>query len=105
MLQEFCNKYIKSFVCWDLIIFFYDNKGGIEADDEMLSNSIGRSQEEISRNVKDLLDSALLIIKNERYQLNEDNKIRKEVEDFVRAVDDRSIRLTLLTTLLRKGIS
>lgn len=103
-LEQFCDTYVKSFACWDLIIFFFDNQNGIEADDEMLSNCIGRSLEETSCYAKSLIDSGLLTVENNRYKLNSDIGIRTQVENFVRAVDDRSLRLALLTNLLKKGI-
>lgn len=103
-LEHFCEKYIKSFVCWDLVIFFYDNDDGIAADGDLLANSIGRNSDEVERYMKELVDSGLIIVSDENYRLCTDQELRREVEQFVRAVDDRSQRLALLTTLLKKGI-
>lgn len=101
-LFDFFEKYIKSFCCWDLIIFFHDNDPLMRADPLTLVNSLGKSKKEISSSVGHLVKCGLLREKDGKYGLTSDERMLEAIKKFVNAVDERSNRFALINHLLRK---
>lgn len=104
-LKEFVDKYVTSFVCWDLSNLFSRNTGLVDSVEGIVSR-LGRKEEDTKKGLEELVGKGVLekrkIAEITTYELVDDPKIRKSLEDFSHALDSRDIRLCILTLMLQK---
>ena len=100
-LKNFVNRYITSFLAWDLVVFFHKNPGTADGAGE-LAIKLGRRAEDIERAASELADKAILKNDNLIYGYAPSEEARVMVAKFVQAINDREQRLLILTNVLQK---
>lgn len=104
-MDEFLNKYIVSFIAWDIIVFFARNPGAFDTS-EGIARRLGRKDEEVQKELKYLSKISFLTSRKtdegEVYFLASNTENRKFLDDFLLKMDNRIFRLKLLSRLLKK---
>lgn len=104
-IDEFLNKYIVSFIAWDIVTFFARNPGAFDTP-EGIARRLGRKIEEVQKELKYLSKVSFLTSKKiddgEVYSLESTPENQKFLEEFLVKIDDRIFRLNLLSRLLKK---
>ena len=99
-LKNFVNRYITSFLAWDLVVFFHKNPGTADGAGA-LAVKLGRRAEEIERAASELADKAILKNSSLIYAYDPPEATRAQVDKFVQAINDRETRLLILTKVLQ----
>ncbi len=106
-IDEFIDKYVVSFIAWDLLVFFARNPGAFDTP-EGIARRLGRKADEVQKGLKHLSANSLLTTKKtdrgEVYFLSTNPEIRKVLDEFLMRMDNRSFRLNLLSRLLKKRV-
>ena len=103
-LLDFLRTTIDSFVKWDLIRFFHDNPYTTDTA-QNIARYAGRTDEAIRSDLAELADSSVL----ERnrlgdmtvYSLTGDSEMRRLLDEFVEASDDRQFRVKAIYHIIR----
>jgi len=103
-LLEFLQTKVNSFVKWDLVRFFHDNPHTTDTADN-IARYAGRSIEAIRAELAELAQDGVLE-ENQLgdmvvYSLAPDHQIRKLLEQFVKASDDRQFRVKAIYHIIR----
>ncbi len=103
-LLEFLQTKVNSFVKWDLVRFFHDNPHTTDTADN-IARYAGRSIETIRAELAELAQDGVLE-ENQLgdmvvYSLAPDRRIRKLLEQFVKASDDRQFRVKAIYHIIR----
>ena len=103
-LLEFLQTKVNSFVKWDLVRFFHDNPHTTDTADN-IARYAGRSVETIRAELAELAQDGVLE-ENQLgdmviYSLAPDRQIRKLLEQFVKASDDRQFRVKAIYHIIR----
>ncbi len=105
-LRKFIERFVDSFVSWDLIVFFQNNPGIVDTPTGLASR-LGRKEEEVRKALDGLCQKGLLRKKEgggkEVYIYSPPPHLKKVVDEFTKSLDDRSFRLRVLSYLLKKG--
>lgn len=106
-IKKFIERFIDSFVSWDLIVFFHTNSGTIDTC-KGLSSRLGRKENEVKNSLEELYKKGLLGKKvgsgKEVYFYSPSPHLKDVVDEFVKSLEDRSFRLKVLSYLLKKGV-
>jgi hypothetical protein len=105
-MEEFLDNYIDSFIAWDLIVFFHTNSGVIDTPSGLAAR-LGRHEDEVKRALEQLCQKGVLGKKHKDatlYFYTPSEEIKKDIDHFVRSLDNRSFRLQILSALLRRGV-
>ncbi len=106
-LMAFVNRYVDSFVKWDLMRFFHENPHTIDAVDN-IARYIGRDAEVVGEELAELAERGLLEeVLMERltvYALTSDLSMQKKLARFIYASEDQKLRSKIIFRLLRKGM-
>lgn len=100
-LKNFINRYVTSFLAWDIIVFFCKNPGAAGAAGE-LAVRLGRRSEDIEQAAGGLVEKAVLFSDNAVFTYRPDDDTRALIDKFVRAIDSREKRLLILTEVLQR---
>ncbi len=107
-IQSFVERYVGSFVAWDLVLFFRDNPYAVGTA-ESLAQSIGRRSSDLQLPLEKLAEQGILTRENSTgdpagpiYSYHPPAEYRAEVEDFRSALRDRSARLIIVSQVLRQ---
>jgi len=103
-LLEFLQNKVNSFIKWDLIRFFHDNPHTTDTADN-IARYAGRGVEAIRTELAELTEDGVLE-ENQLgdmvvYSLAPDPQIRKLLEQFVKASDDRQFRVKAIYHIIR----
>jgi hypothetical protein len=103
-LLEFLQNKVNSFVKWDLIRFFHDNPHTTDTADN-IARYAGRGVEAIRTELAELTQDGVLE-ENQLgdmvvYSLATDPQIRRLLEQFVKASDDRQFRVKAIYHIIR----
>ena len=103
-MLEFLQTKVNSFVKWDLVRFFHDNPHTTDTADN-IARYAGRSIETIRAELAELAQDGVLE-ENQLgdmvvYSLAPDRQIRKLLEQFVKASDDRQFRVKAIYHIIR----
>lgn len=105
-LDEFISAYVTSFASWDLILFIHYNSAVMDTADGF-SNRLGRSPEDVGDALEHFCRLGCMSkTKGGSVPIYTPapTKASKEMfAKFVRAQEDRELRLMLIQTILRKG--
>lgn len=102
-VHKFVEEYIDSFICWDILLFFYNNPGALE-NSESLSNRLGRNNSDIAAGLVALAKKGVLLNAGKGvYQSNPDPQFTARVKAFNDALGVASTRLSILNLVLSKG--
>ena len=100
-LKNFINRYVTSFLAWDLIVFFHKHPGvGESAGD--LAMRLGRLAEDIQPAAEELAEKAVLTYEDTIFRYGPAEETRALVEQFNQALENREKRLLILTEVLQR---
>lgn len=106
-IKNFVERFVDSFVSWDLIVFFHLNSGTIDTC-KGLSSRLGRKESEVKNSLEELCEKGLLRKRvgggKEVYFYSPPPHLKDVVDKFVKNLEDRSFRLRILSYLLKKGV-
>lgn len=105
-LEQFIEEYLDSFVSWDLIVFFHHNPGVIDGA-LGLAARLGRSVESVEEALAKLEAKGVVKRKSEVdpiYSYTPDEDFMRKVQLFNQALENRLLRLRILSLLLKKGV-
>jgi hypothetical protein len=106
-VMAFINKYVDSFVKWDLMRFFHENPHTIDAVDN-IARYIGRDAEAVGKELAELAERGfleeVLMEKLTVYALTSDLDMQKKLARFMYASEDQELRSKIIFRLLRKGM-
>lgn len=98
-LLDFIKTNVNSFIRWDLIRFFYENRDTIDTA-ENIAKYAGRTVAVIERELEDLVDSGIMVKRVldgvPIYSLGSDEKTWALISKFVTACEDRDIRIKVV---------
>ncbi len=107
-LKSFVERYINSFVAWDLALFFRDNPHAVGSADS-LALSIGRRGADLQLPLERFAEQGVLERENssrERsetvYSYHPPEEYQADLEEFRNALRDRSARLLIVSWVLRQ---
>ncbi len=100
-LRDFVNRYITSFLAWDLVVFFCKNPGTVD-DAGQLAAKLGRRAEDIAQAAAELAEKDILKSNNMVFRYSPAEETRVQVEKFVQALNNREQRLLILTKVLQR---
>ncbi len=106
-IEKFIERFIDSFISWDLIVFFHTNSGTVDTC-KGLASRLGRKEDEVRASLEELCKKGLLRKRvgscKEVYFYSPSPHLREVVDEFVKCLEDRSFRLKVLSFLLKKGV-
>jgi hypothetical protein len=104
VMLEFLHDKVNSFVKWDLVRFFHDNPHAADTADS-IARYTGRDVRAITNDLSGLVDARVLeqnqLSGQTIYTLTTDQTMRKLINDFVRACDDRMFRVKAIYHVIR----
>lgn len=104
-IDKFVAEYIDSLVSWALIVFYRENPGARDRAGE-LALRLGRHIADVERAAEKLADKGVLkrlkIDSDIIYAYEPEETIRDQIDEFVRSLDDREVRLSVLSSVLGK---
>jgi hypothetical protein len=103
-LLEFVKTKVNSFIKWDLIRFFYENPNTTDSADNIAMYA-GRNVTAVEPELEELVESGVM----EKRQLNDltvyslasEEAMRKLVDEFVLACEDRHFRVKAVYHIIR----
>lgn len=103
-LLDFVKTKVDSFIKWDLVRFFYENPHTLDTA-ENIAKYAGRHLSAVAPELDDLVRNGIMerrVIGDQvAYTLTSDQKIRKLVETFVLACEDRHFRVKAVYHIIR----
>lgn len=100
-LITFIKENVKTFLTWDLLVYFYKNPNKVETD-YSLSAQLGRSISDVARVCEELAEKGILVKNPYGYCFTQNEKLKEQVKEFVVAQESREKRLLMLTYLLKQ---
>jgi len=103
-LLEFLKTKVNSFIKWDLVRFFYENPNSTDTA-ENVARYVGRDASAIEAELGELVGTGVL--ERQRvgdlwtYSLATDADMRKRVDQFILACDDRQFRVKAIYHIIR----
>ncbi|MCL4499583.1 MAG: hypothetical protein M1335_05000 [Chloroflexi bacterium] len=103
--KRFVDAYVDSLVSWAIIVFYHENPGARDRAED-LALHLGRRLDDVSKAAEKLAEKRLLArsVRDSDvvYVYHPDDRLAEEVSKFVQALDDRELRLTILSRVLEK---
>ncbi len=105
-LLSFLNKYVDSFIKWDLLRFFFNNPHTIDTVDN-IARYAGRNPESVEEELAELAMRGLL--EETRmgslvvYALSADPETRDLLARFIQASEDRQFRIRAIYYVIKGG--
>lgn len=101
----FIDKYVDSFLAWDVIVLFSHNPGLRDGAEE-IAKFLGRKPEDLEEALEGLVKKGLIESacseKSEVYFYNPSHQLARQVAEFVKVLGSREKRLAVLAKLLKK---
>jgi len=103
-LLEFLKSKVNSFIKWDLVRFFHDNPHSTDTADNV-ARYVGRDVSAIEAELGELVGTGVL--ERQRvgeltvYSLATDAAMRKLIDQFILACDDRQFRVKAIYHIIR----
>jgi hypothetical protein len=98
---HFVDRYVRSLMTWDVLVFFHRNPDGV-LDMDGLASRLGRHVEDLRVEVDELCRDKILESAGGLVRYRPDAEMRDAVESFVNACQDRGRRLALIALVLHK---
>lgn len=103
--QEFLERYVDSFIAWDLLIFFFHNPSSCDSADNIAAR-LGRTKSDIVPSLEKMVSNSLLDKKlsfgEEVYFYAASKELSERIKEFIDALESREKRLVMLTHVLQK---
>ncbi len=107
-VKYFVERYINSFIAWDLALFFRDNPYAVGSA-ESLAQGIGRRGSDLQLPLEKLAELGILAKENSScdpagpvYSYQPPAEYREDLEEFRGALRDRAARLIIVSWVLRQ---
>jgi hypothetical protein len=103
-LLDFLKTKVNSFIKWDLVRFFYENPNSTDTA-ENVARYVGRDSSAIDVELGELVGTGVLQRRRVgdlwTYSLATDTAMRKLVDQFILACDDRQFRVKAIYHIIR----
>lgn len=103
-LLDFVKTKVNSFIKWDLIRFFYENPNTTDSA-ENIARYTGRNVVAVEPELDELVDSGVMDKRHMDdltvYSLASNEQVRKLVDEFVLACEDRHFRVKAVYHIIR----
>ena len=103
-LLDFIKTKVNSFIKWDLIRFFYENPNTTDSV-ENIAKYAGRNTAAVQSELKQLVESGVMemqLVDNlPVYSLASDEEMRRLVDEFILACEDRHFRVKAVYHIIR----
>lgn len=100
-ITRFVDRYVRSLLTWDVLVFFHRNRDAV-LDLDGLASRLGRRVEELQPEIDELCRDKILQCAGGLVRYRPDAGIRESVEAFVDACQERGRRLALIALVLHK---
>jgi hypothetical protein len=101
-VMRFVERYVRSLLTWDILVFFHRNPD-VALDADGIASRLGRRTEELAPELDELCrDELLLRCEDGLIRYGSDMALRETVGEFVDSCQDRGQRLALIALVLRK---
>lgn len=100
-ISRFADRYIRSLLTWDVLVFFNRNKDAV-LDLEGLATRLGRRVEELRPEVDELCRDRILRSAGGLVRYEPTPEVAPLVDGFTAACQERGQRLALIALVLRK---
>jgi hypothetical protein len=103
-LLDFIKTKVNSFVKWDMVRFFHENPNTADTVDSIALYA-GRNVAVVEPELRELVESGVLTSRwlNQMtiYSLSTDQSVRRLVNEFIAACDDRNFRVKAVYHIIR----
>ena len=103
-LLDFIKTKVNSFIKWDLVRFFYENPNTTDSV-ENIAKYAGRNTAAVQSELKQLVESGVMemqLVDNlPVYSLASDEEMRRLVDEFILACEDRHFRVKAVYHIIR----
>jgi hypothetical protein len=100
-ITRFVDRYVRSLLTWDILVFFHRNPDAV-LDIDGLASRLGRRVEELQPEINELCRDRILQCAGGLVRYRPDVEMREMVEGFVTACQERGRRLALIALVLHK---
>ena len=103
-LLDFIRDKVTSFIKWDLVRFFYENPSTTDSV-ENIAKYAGRNTAAVQSELEELVESGVMEMQLVEgipvYSLTSDEGIRRLVDEFISACEDRHFRVKAVYHIIR----
>jgi len=103
-LLNFVKTKVNSFIKWDLIRFFYENPNTTDSA-ENIARYAGRNVNAVKPELEELVESGVMETRSVDdlvvYSLTTDEEMRKLIDSFILACEDRHFRVKAVYHIIR----
>jgi len=103
-LLDFVKTKVNSFIKWDLVRFFYENPNTADTV-ENIARYAGRNVEAVQPEIEELVASGVMekhrLGDMDVYSLAKDEEMRRLINDFILACEDRHFRVKAVYHIIR----
>jgi DNA-binding transcriptional regulator YhcF (GntR family) len=103
-LLDFIKHGVNSFIKWDLVRFFYENPNTTDSV-ENIAKYAGRNTAAVQSELEELVESGVMEMQLVEgipvYSLTSDEEIRRLVDEFISACEDRHFRVKAVYHIIR----
>ena len=103
-LLDFIKHGVNSFIKWDLVRFFYENPNTTDSV-ENIAKYAGRNTAAVQSELEELVESGVMEMQLVEgipvYSLASDEEIRRLVDEFISACEDRHFRVKAVYHIIR----
>lgn len=103
-LLDFVKTKVNTFIKWDLVRFFHENPNTADTV-ENIARYAGRNVAAVEPELQELVESGIMEIRYldeiPVYSLTTDESMRRIVEDFIKACEDRHFRVKAVYHIIR----
>lgn len=100
-VMKFVERYVRSLLTWDILVFFHRNPD-VALDLDGVASRLGRRTEELRPEIDELCRDQLLRGDDGLIRYTLEPGLRETVGEFVDSCQDRGQRLALIALVLRK---
>jgi hypothetical protein len=100
-ITRFVDRYVRSLLTWDVLVFFHRNRDAV-LDLDGLASRLGRRVEELQPEIDELCRDRILQCAGGLVRYRPEPEMRDMVDGFVTACQERGRRLALIALVLHK---
>ena len=103
-LLDFVRNQVNSFIKWDLVRFFHENPNTTDTA-ENIARYAGRHVDAVQPELEELVKSEVMqkrvLDQTSVYALTKDEKVRRLVDQFIQACEDRHFRVKAVYHIIK----
>jgi len=100
-ISRFADRYVRSLLTWDILVFFHRNKDAV-LDIDGLASRLGRRVEELRPEIDELCHDRILQNAGGLVRYRPAAEVSGLIDGFALACQERGQRLALIALVLRK---